>query len=437
MQSDNGTASPRASNRRPVKQTRPNQQQPQAQYPLSDSNLPNASTPRGKKGPRGKQNHSDDRATPMTVPAGKGDHAHQRNRPTSTAGNPTVSVTPSKPAYAGSTFQASPAPASLPMPKFFSKSVPSANADNGLQSRMEKEARGSERPDVDTNNLKPVDSGERGNSPLDLFFRADREEKARKQSGSTLNLVSTPSRSDTPKQPKDLFMMEMEDPESPVAKRAQKAGSTPHGYGPMPQQDDDQRAAYTKSLKDLLKVGGDASPQHGTPPSQQSPADQHEHASPQLHRQSPVTTPQNNHYQQYANDFHYGNRNLSPLFQAARNDSPSRPSPLRQTSQPSPTTYSNGYNNFATEYQQPQSGSPFQTRNLQPTQQQYQQPQQFNQNQYYAQPQFSPSHNPQRGVGNRPGQSQQLPYQQGQPQNTQPSDVKSMEDSLRKMLKLS
>ncbi|GAB7343786.1 hypothetical protein MBLNU457_1759t1 [Dothideomycetes sp. NU457] len=433
MQSDNGTASPRANNRRPSKQTRPNQQQSQAQYPLSDSNLPNASTPRGKKGPRGKQNHSDERAASMTVPANKLDHAHQRNRPISTAGNPTVSVTPSKPAYAGSTFQASPAPASLPMPKFFSKSVPSANADGGLQSRMEKEARTSEGRDADTNTLKPANSGDRGNSPLDLFFRADREEKARKQSGSTLNLVSAPSRSDTPKQPKDLFMMEMEDPESPVAHKAQKVGSTPYGHGGTSQHDDDQRAAYTKSLKDLLKVGGDASPQRGTPPSQQSPVDHQ--ASPQLHRQSPVTTPQNNHYQQYTNDFHYGNRNLSPLFQAARNDSPSRPSPLRQTSQPSPSSYSNGYNNFAPQYQQPQSGSPFQTRNLQPAQHQYQQPQHLNQSQQYAQPQFSPSHNPQHGYGNGQGQGQQPPYQQ---QHSQPSsDVKSMEDSLRKMLKLS
>jgi len=325
------------------------------------------------------------------------------------------------------------------MPKFFSKSVPSANADGGLQSRVEKEARGSEGPDVDNSTLKPVNSGDRGNSPLDLFFRADREEKARKQSGSTLNLVSTPSRSDTPKQPKDLFMMEMEDPESPVAKKAQaqNAGSTPYGHGSTPQHDEDQRAAYTKSLKDLLKVGGDASPQHGTPPQQKSPVDNH--ASPQLNRQSPVTTPQNNHYQQYANDFHYGNRNLSPLFQAARNDSPSRPSPLRQTSQPSPSTYSNGYNNFAPQYQQPQSGSPFQTRDSQPAQQQYQQPQHFNQNSHYAQPQFSPSHNPQRGVGYGQGQGQRPPYQQEQQQqSSQPSsDVQSMEDSLRKMLKLS
>ena len=367
----------------------------------------------------------------MTGPGNKLDHPHQRNRPISTAGNPTVSVTPSKPAYAGSTFQASPAPASLPMPKFFSKSFPSSNPDGGLQARMEKEAQIPERPDSGNNALKPVNSGDRANSPLDMFFRADREEKARKQSTSTLNVVSTPSRSGTPKQPKDIFMMEMEDSESPAAKRAQKTGSTPYGPAGTPQQDDDQRAAYTKSLKDLLKVVGDESPQRATPPSQQSPVNHN--ASPSLNRQSPVTTPQNNHYQQYSNDFHYGNRNLSPLFQAARNDSPSRPSPLRQTSQPSPSTYI-GHNNFAPNYQQPQSTSPFQTRNFQPSQPQYPQPQQSNQNQYYPQQSSSPSHNPQHGAYYH-GQAQQPSYQQQQ--QPQPADVKSMEDSLRKMLKLS
>ena len=318
------------------------------------------------------------------------------------------------------------------MPKFFSKSFPSSNPDGGLQARMEKEAQISERPDSGNNALKPVNSGDRANSPLDMFFRADREEKARKQSTSTLNVVSTPSRSGTPKQPKDIFMMEMEDSESPAAKRAQKTGSTPYGPAGTPQQDDDQRAAYTKSLKDLLKVVGDESPQRATPPSQQSPVNHN--ASPSLNRQSPVTTPQNNHYQQYSNDFHYGNRNLSPLFQAARNDSPSRPSPLRQTSQPSPSSY-NGLNNFAPQYQQPQPISPFQSHNLPSSQQPYPPSHHFNQNQHYAQPSFSPSHNSQFGGYNQ-GQAQQPAYQTQQ-QHAQPSDVKSMEDSLRKMLKLS
>ena len=90
--------------------------------------------------------------------------------------------TPSK-AYAGPTFHASPAASSLPLPRFFSKSVPNVNKTVSLKSNIEQEAsetasesEGSQHRDhSEQNSYRAV----REESPLDIFFQADRREKAR------------------------------------------------------------------------------------------------------------------------------------------------------------------------------------------------------------------------------------------------------------------
>lgn len=97
--------------------------------------------------------------------------------------------TPSK-AYAGPTFHASPAASSLPMPKFFSKSVPNVDNSKSMKTMMEQEA-----PDASSSseespgleNAQPFTHPKaREESPLDIFFRADREAKAR--TGSAPNI---------------------------------------------------------------------------------------------------------------------------------------------------------------------------------------------------------------------------------------------------------
>ncbi|KAI4181963.1 MAG: hypothetical protein L6R41_006293 [Letrouitia leprolyta] len=95
------------------------------------------------------------------------------------------SATPSQ-AYAGPTFHASPAASSLPMPRFFSKSVPEVNKDVGAQSATEKEitessseqTEGSPTPAFARRNVEePV----REESPLDIFFKADKEQRERER----------------------------------------------------------------------------------------------------------------------------------------------------------------------------------------------------------------------------------------------------------------
>jgi hypothetical protein len=91
--------------------------------------------------------------------------------------------TPSTAAYAGPTFHASPAPSALPMPSFFSKSVPESPGMKGSRSLKE----GSPSSNLSTPLLvaPPSTQVQREESPLDIFFKADREEKARARSASS------------------------------------------------------------------------------------------------------------------------------------------------------------------------------------------------------------------------------------------------------------
>ena len=114
------------------------------------------------------------------------------------------SMTPRRPngtplqAYAGPTFHASPAASTLPLPKFFSKSVPPAEKGTSLSVMMEKEVtETSPEPPSDENEDSPtfgkaqrVGENHVGEeSPLDIFFQADRREKARQRSECTTDTL--------------------------------------------------------------------------------------------------------------------------------------------------------------------------------------------------------------------------------------------------------
>ncbi|RDW70103.1 hypothetical protein BP5796_08500 [Coleophoma crateriformis] len=137
--------------------------------------------------------------------------------------------TPSSTAYAGATFHASPAPSALPIPSFYSKSVPDSPAFKGM-----KVLRGTSPQTTNSPPAAPLpisnDQLHREESPLDLFFKADREEKARARSASS-NLNSgaigpfpppPESPSSTPQNQSrnrnsanGIFAMEMDSPGSP------------------------------------------------------------------------------------------------------------------------------------------------------------------------------------------------------------------------------
>ena len=84
-------------------------------------------------------------------------------------------------AYAGPTFHASPAASSLPIPKFYSKSVPNMDKTKSLRTMMEQEASGSSSESEESSSFETaqlsLNSRAKEESPLDIFFRAGREVK--------------------------------------------------------------------------------------------------------------------------------------------------------------------------------------------------------------------------------------------------------------------
>ncbi|KAK5680787.1 hypothetical protein LTS10_006545 [Elasticomyces elasticus] len=254
-------------------------------------------------------------------------------RPVSLGGPllPALPATPAKEqAYAGPTFHASPAPSSLPVPRFFSKSVPNVIAP--LQAHMEGEKTPEKQssPESDT---------------------AHKEEKQRTYSDGNLlspematrrPIPATEPRNPFQQSGKSIFLHELngnnEDMPSPrtvpVSSRpapVERSHSSP-SVRPLAASED-ERAAQTKSLKDLLFNVNNAPAQTQTPASQQrAQSDSQSFKTPSPFNRpastSGPTTPATDQPNHYA--LHYGNRNLSPMFKAARNETPSRPSSLRQ-----------------------------------------------------------------------------------------------------------
>jgi hypothetical protein len=155
----------------------------------SASHNPNSNT--NESGSKQKPRKKNRPKNVMTSPAVKG---NDRNTPPLTraqsAGMPSAAkpiTTPSTAVYAGATFHASPAPSTLPIPSFYSKSVPdSPGGLKGLKSVQESPStKQSQSPPLPEPNLG--NQFQREESPLDFFFKADREEKARARSASSTN----------------------------------------------------------------------------------------------------------------------------------------------------------------------------------------------------------------------------------------------------------
>ena len=198
--------------------------------------------------------------------------------------------TPSKAAYAAPTFSASPAPSALPIPKLLSRSVPEPVAQGSFQARLAEESSQETRAPMgrDRSHLEDERRESQG-SPLDIFFKADREEKARAQSETRMRTLvfnkiepraladggrpSTPSPRTAP----------MHARRSKLADTNGESGGEGPGYsGPGPsrvermpavrshtvpaaahEDEGERRRAQSQALKDLLGINGCLS---GSPP---------------------------------------------------------------------------------------------------------------------------------------------------------------------------
>ena len=99
-------------------------------------------------------------------------------------------------AYAGPTFHASPAPSALPIPRLFSKSVPVGEKTTSLKAMMQDASsesssnKGDDSPTM-RNSLQVNEAPVREASPLDIFFNADRAEKARRAAAACGEISSS------------------------------------------------------------------------------------------------------------------------------------------------------------------------------------------------------------------------------------------------------
>lgn len=206
-------------------------------------------------------------------------------------------------AYAGPSFNASPAASSLPMPKF-SRSVPNVDKTSTLKSMMEQET-------VDTtsesdgspfleNSRLTQDVQAREESPLDIFFEADRDAKAKAQTGSpagsngllsdSQNELRHHSRQATDSSLGGMFPLEMDgaasdssdstnnnEPTTPAPKAVTKASDRDEQrrlttlalqkllFSPEPQRPASYSSRFDFSSQDLGSPSPKATPRKGSP----------------------------------------------------------------------------------------------------------------------------------------------------------------------------
>lgn len=398
-----------------------------------------------------------------------GDANNQRARPVS-MGGPMIPGTPAKErAYAQSTFQASPAASALPVPKFFgSKSVPNVNVPSSLQARMDgektpEEPQGSS-PESDV--VSPAKQAQNpSQTPLDLFFMADKAEKERKNSpgaGPSPSLAVRPPPASEPRNPFQTnrpspFARGIHEADGPMISprtvpdglrpsQPSRAHSSPGIHAQPPTNQGGNNEVSTQALKDLLFNNINNKP-NSTPPRthQRAPSNGidscYETPSPVQQRATAgPTTPTPGKHTQDQYSLHYGNRNLSPMFQAARNETPPRPSNLRQQ-----LSHPGQQNGFPQYNQQPFSN--------------HADPNAFSRSYLDSQIRSSLPAQPPSGLisnGNNapssaslsgpsfdshatysaPQHSMPVPGASGSPRNSGARDMKGMEDDLRRMLNL-
>jgi hypothetical protein len=287
-------------------------------------------------------------------------------------------------AYAGPTFHASPAANALPMPKFFSKSAPKEVAASGLQARLDQEPDNSGSSDKSDSPpaaqaVAAVPVPERSNeSPLDFLFKADKEQKQKRQStGATFTPPVARFGNPEPAQPaqaspwqsiygtgprnhhrqssngsgRDLFNMELDGRDaSPRPKHISPPPALPRLLNrPASDQYSVPQLSPQATFHNQRPQSSSYQQQPLNSPfamNGQAPRPAMDHSLSPFNRAAPYSAPRSNEttpvQQQQPtaypnqNGYHYGNRNLSPLFKAAKQD-PARPSSgLRQEVQHGP-----------------------------------------------------------------------------------------------------
>lgn len=119
---------------------------------------------------------------------------HGRTTPPQSSAPKSVAVA----AFAGATFHASPAPSSLPIPSFLAKALDSPGLkSNGRENQEPSPPATDTEPPTPQHRIVKAEIT-REESPLDIFFKADRAEKERARRASSANIFSTMPRPFSP-----------------------------------------------------------------------------------------------------------------------------------------------------------------------------------------------------------------------------------------------
>ncbi|BCS03901.1 proline-rich nuclear receptor coactivator motif-containing protein [Aspergillus luchuensis] len=237
----------------------------------TDSSI-NVNASKKKNSRSGKKPRDASKASP--APNG---HRHTTSQPNNTIATPQVKDSPH---YAGPTFHASPAPSALPIPSFFSKSLPESDLAPTIESdgdHLDAE------PDLENTPSKPKSRPQfqeevRQSTPLDFLFKAavearnpqqqQRQQQQRSpEASSRVRSPQTDSKTLQHRRPNGtaggLFRMEMESPEfqhshigpsfaTPYKDRMNALRSASSPSPPVCDFDEQEKRAKTEALKTLL-----------------------------------------------------------------------------------------------------------------------------------------------------------------------------------------
>lgn len=325
-----------------------------------DTQAPEGHRSERSRKPRNKNRHDNSAHPPLSDQSPlryDSPSAHQQHNVPYVFDRTPILATPAKPqtAYAGPTFHASPAPSSLPVPKFFSKSVPANAGNSSLQARLEGESDGNS----STDEIPAMpEVSQREESPLDFFFRADRAEKARK--GNALqNALAAPdlgnrgkevpvnnthhTRQASAQHGKEMFPMELEGSTSAYSNGSVDRPEIDRIRTSRSMNSDVNSGHINESLNQSLKEY--LFSQQPTPPQSRREPESHFHTPSPFNRpniQRSASGPSTPAPSEIASQstLHYGNKNLSPLFRAIKNEPPRPSSGLRQELPASPVDVS-------------------------------------------------------------------------------------------------
>lgn len=339
--------------------TSPHRNSPVPDPTLADSAVFSSEEAQLPTGPRNPKKHTQSQPSIDRIHPPSGTHASLTDNE-GAHNNPAATPAKIQGAYAGPTFHASPAPSTLPKPKFLSKSVPAKTRVGPPTPPPEdsSDSANSPSPSLASPSRAPIPVPQRKeDSPLDLLFKADRAERAQKVSGSPASngFFSPPNparpnhyKHDSYNSLNAPFPIELDGqsrttqisspPATAAASTASRSVTDPNK---IPQLKDTSQSPNSNDvMQDLLNrlSMSQKKPNAGTPPGHNAhapsdPQSRHETPSPPFESRSTVrsasgpSTPAT--AVQEPPDFFYGNRNLSPLFKAAKNDTSKRNSGLR------------------------------------------------------------------------------------------------------------